>query len=46
MAIITGQLSNEMRAFIEENFGEIEDWISEKIESAIYSMKLQKEEVA
>ena len=42
MAIILGQLSDDMRTFIDENFGEIEDWISERIESAIYSMKIKK----
>lgn len=39
LAIIEGQLTNEMQAYITENFGEIEAWISEKIEAVIYQLK-------
>ena len=42
MAIITGQLSTEMKKYIESNFGEIEAWISEKIESTIYQLKKEQ----
>ena len=42
MAIITGQLTNDMKKYIEANFGEIELWISEKIESVIYQLKRQR----
>ena len=42
MAIITGQLSTEMKKYIEGNFGEIEAWISEKIESTIYQLKKEQ----
>ena len=42
MAIITGQLTNDMKKYIEANFGEIELWISEKIESVIYQLKQQR----
>lgn len=45
MAIITGQLTEDMRRFIEENFGEIEQWISEKIESTIYALKSENTRV-
>ena len=37
--IIESQLTNEMRNYIEDHFGDIELWLSEKIESVIYSMK-------
>lgn len=39
MNIIYGQLSEKMKQFITDNYGNIEAWLSEKIESAIYSLK-------
>jgi len=42
IAIITGQLSTDMKKYIESNFGEIEAWISEKIESTIYQLKKEQ----
>lgn len=39
MEIIMGQLTGEMKAYIEENFGDIKAWISEKIETVIYQLK-------
>lgn len=42
MAIITGQLTDDMKNYIESNFGEIEAWISEKIESTIYALKVNR----
>lgn len=39
LVIIQGQLTNEMQTYIMENFGEIEAWISEKIEAVIYQLK-------
>ena len=37
--MIKCQLTNEMMKYIEENFGDVSDWISEKIESVIYTLK-------
>lgn len=37
--IIYGQLSEKMKQFIIDNYGNIETWLSEKIESVIYSLK-------
>ena len=37
--IIETQLTASMREFIEENFGEVEQWIAHKIESMIYDAK-------
>lgn len=39
MTIITGQLTDDMKTFITENYGNIQTWISEKIESVLYSLK-------
>lgn len=39
MNIIYGQLSEKMKQFIIDNYGNIETWLSEKIESVIYSLK-------
>lgn len=37
--IIYGQLSEKMKQFIMDNYGNIESWLGEKIESIIYSLK-------
>ena len=37
--IIYGQLSEQMKQFIMDNYGNIESWLGEKIESIIYSLK-------
>lgn len=37
--IINAQLTIAMREFIAENFGDIELWINQKIESVIYELK-------
>ncbi|MBO7732396.1 MAG: hypothetical protein J6S67_07580 [Methanobrevibacter sp.] len=42
MAIINSQLTNDMKQYIEDNFGNVELWISEKIESVIYQLKKKK----
>ena len=42
MAIINSQLTNDMKQYIEDNFGNVELWISEKIESVIYHLKKKK----
>lgn len=39
--IINVQLTEEMKKFIEENFGDMQQWIGEKIESIIYTLKNQ-----
>lgn len=36
---IKSQLSQESIKFIEDNFGDVEKWLIEKIESIIYSLK-------
>ena len=42
--IIRGQLTNDMKTYIENNFGDIEAWIGEKIESVIYQLKKNREQ--
>ena len=37
--MIKCQLTNEMMKYIEDNFGDVSGWISEKIESVIYTLK-------
>lgn len=39
LQIIKGQLTEEMKTYIESNFGDIEKWVSEKIEAVLYSLK-------
>ena len=39
MAIIETQLTDELRQYIINNFGDIKEWLSNKIESTIYSLK-------
>lgn len=36
---VKNQLSKEAIKFIEENYGDVEKWIKEKIEAVIYSLK-------
>ena len=40
--IITKQLTEEMKGYITSNFGEIDNWLSEKIESILYTLKNNK----
>lgn len=42
--IIKGQLTEDMKSYISENFGDIEEWVGEKIESVIYNLKNQNKE--
>lgn len=42
LEIIKGQLTEEMREYITSNFGDIEKWISDKIESVLYTLKNNK----
>lgn len=37
--IAIGQLSLEVKKYLEENFGEVESWINSQIESVIYDLK-------
>ena len=37
--IITGQLTEELRKYIEDNFGDMKEWIMNQIESMIYQLK-------
>lgn len=37
--LIGGQLSEDMKKFIEENFGDVEEYISTQIENFIYTSK-------
>lgn len=37
--IIQSQLTMAMQQYIEENFGDLQGWISSKIEATIYSLK-------
>ena len=39
MEIIETQLTDELRQYISKNFGDIKEWLSNKIESTIYSLK-------
>lgn len=42
LAIIKGQLTDELRSYIESNFGDIEKWLGEKIEAVLYTLKNNK----
>ena len=44
ICIINGQLTKDMKKFITENFGDIEEWIGKKIEAVIYNLKNQQKE--
>ena len=37
--IITGQLTAELKKYIEDNFGDMKEWIMNQIESMIYQLK-------
>lgn len=37
--IITGQLTQELREYIEANFGDMKEYLMNQIEAAIYSLK-------
>lgn len=39
ITIINSQLTEELKKYIETNFGDITTWISNQIESTIYSLK-------
>lgn len=39
MDIINSQMTTEMKKYIQENYGDIEKWINQKIESVIYELK-------
>lgn len=38
-AIITGQLSNELKDYITENFGDMKDYLMNQIEAMVYQLK-------
>ena len=37
--IITSELTEELKAFISENYGDLQAWISNQIEASIYKLK-------
>lgn len=37
--IITSELTEELKAFISENYGDLQVWISNQIEASIYKLK-------
>ena len=39
LAIIQSQLTDELKAYIQENFGDMQNWLLSKIEAIIYSLK-------
>lgn len=39
LAIIRGQLTEELRKYITDNFGDMEAWLMNQIESVIYQLK-------
>lgn len=39
MAIIKGQLTEELRKYITDNFGDMEEWLMNQIESVIHQLK-------
>lgn len=39
MAIIESQLTGELRKYIADNYGDVQEWLNNKIESVIYSLK-------
>ena len=38
-AIITSELTEELKTFITENYGDLASWITNSIEAAIYNLK-------
>ena len=39
LTIIQSQLTDELKAYIQENFGDMQSWLLSKIEAIIYSLK-------
>lgn len=39
MTIIESQLTGELRKYIADNYGDVQKWLNNKIESVIYSLK-------
>ena len=39
LEIINSQLTDELKDFIAENYGDIQKWLLNKIESVIYQLK-------
>lgn len=39
MAIVKGQLTEELRKYITDNFGDMEEWLMNQIESIIHQLK-------
>lgn len=37
--MVEGQLTADMREYISNNFGDIKEWVSQKIESVLYDLK-------
>lgn len=46
--VVVSQLSKDMKNYITDNFGDIDDWVSTMVESVIYDLKrtTKKEETA
>jgi hypothetical protein len=42
VAIIEGKLTDTMKTYIETNYGDVQTFISQKIETAIYDLKKEK----
>lgn len=42
LAIIKQQLTDELKSYIETNFGDVEKWLGEKIEAVLYTLKNNK----
>ena len=39
LSIINSQLTEELVAYIKDNYGDVQEWLSNKIESVIYTLK-------
>ena len=39
LAIIQSQLTDELKAYIQDNFGDMKQWLMSKIEAIIYTLK-------
>lgn len=42
LEIINAQLTEELRQYIANNYGDVQDWLNNKIESVIYTLKFPK----
>lgn len=42
LEIINTQLTEELRQYIANNYGDVQDWLNNKIESVIYTLKFPK----